>query len=131
MERRFLEILCVLKKRGNIMELDFAIMISVTFFSDKRNTPPYLHNYRPHLVVKNDNEYLGVCFIEGSACEFNEAVSAIVLPVYEDVHYNKLTINTPFFVMEGPNIVGEGVVEDIFPHIPYEKFKSTPETKKK
>lgn len=104
------------------MELDFAIMISVTFFSGKRETPPYLHNYRPHLVVKDDNEYLGVCFIEGSACEFNEAVITIVLPVYENVHYNKLAINTPFFVMEGSNIVGEGVVEDIFPHIPYKEL---------
>lgn len=99
------------------MDLDFSIIVTVTFFSGKRDTVPCLCSgaYRPHLVIKGDDEYLGVCFTEGSPCEFNQTVSAVVLPVYDGVHYHKLTIHTPFFVMEGPNIVGEGVVEDILP----------------
>lgn len=97
------------------MNLDFALVVKVTFFSDSvRKAPPYLHDYRPHFVVEGDEEYLGVCFIDGAACTFDKEVEAIALPVYEGVGYDKLTVHTLFSIMEGGNIVGEGIVIDIF-----------------
>lgn len=46
--------------------LDYAIEILIIFFFGKRQNIPYLSSqiYRPHLVVKDDDEqeYLGVCF---------------------------------------------------------------------
>lgn len=97
------------------MDLDFAIIVTVTFFSDSvRKTPPCLYDYRPHFVVKGDDEYLGVRFIDGDSCDFDKAVEAIVLPVYEGVRYDKLTVHTLFSIMEGGNIVGEGIVTDIW-----------------
>lgn len=103
---------------GGRMHLDFTIFIAVIFFSGKRKHPPCLSNgkYFPHLVVKGDDEYLGVNIIDGSNCFFNEISQATVIPIYEGVNYAKLKIGTPFFVMEGGNIVGEGMVKDIYQH---------------
>lgn len=106
------------------MDLDFCIVVSVTFFSGKRSTIPRLNSmvYRPHLLVKGDKEYLGVCFIEGDLCGFNQSADAVVLPVYDGVNYHKLAFNTQFFIMEGPVTAGEGVVKDILPYIPYKEL---------
>ena len=84
------------------------ILVSVTFFQGKRKLPPCLNNgsYRPHLIVDGDNEYLGVSFINGAECHFDETVSAILLPIYEGVDYSKLQVHKKFFVMEGSNILG-------------------------
>lgn len=45
--------------------LDFTLICIVKFFAKK--TPPNLSNgkYYPLLVIKDDIEYLGVCFIDG------------------------------------------------------------------
>lgn len=104
--------------------MDFTIMVSVTFYACRRRTVPCLHNekYRPHFVVKGDAEYLGVCFIDGAVCEFDKAVSAAVLPIYEGVGYDKLKPQTQFYIMEGAQMVGEGVVESVFFHIPYKEL---------
>lgn len=100
------------------MKLDFCIMVSVIFFAGKRNTIPNLNGmvYRPHLLVKGDTEYLGVCFINGDLSGFNQVTDALVLPVYSGVNYNKLEVGVIFFIMEGPHIVGEGIVKDIIPY---------------
>ena len=42
-----------------------------------------------------------------------------MLPVYETVDYSALQAGTEFFIMEGGNIVGEGIVKEIFQHKPY------------
>lgn len=101
------------------MDLNYTLYVSVNFYSSKRKHPPILTNekYYPHFVVKGDSEYLGVNFIDGpDLVAFDTNVLASVLPIYEGVGYDKLTKGTAFFIMEGRNIVGEGEVDEIFPH---------------
>ena len=50
---------------------------------------------------------------------FDKEIGANVLPLYETVDYSALQGGTEFLIMEGSNIVGEGVVRDIFQHKPY------------
>lgn len=42
-----------------------------------------------------------------------------MLLVFEIVNYFVLKAGTEFFIMEGGNIVGEGIVKEIFQHKPY------------
>ena len=101
-------------------DLDFTICCTVTFFS-KRRTPPNLNNgkYCPHLVVKGSEQLLGVNFIDGEEVIFDKPIGANALPENEAVDYSSLQEGTEFLIMEGSNIVGEGVVRDIFQHKPY------------
>ena len=101
--------------------LDFTIGCTVTFFSKKRRTPPNLNNgmYYPHIVIKGTEEYLGINFIDGEDVIFNKQIEANALPLYETVDYSALQAGTEFFIMEGGNIVGEGIVKEIFQHKSY------------
>ena len=101
--------------------LDFTICCTVTFFSRKRRTPPNLTNgkYCPHLVVKGSELLLGVNFIDGEGGIFDKPICANALPVDEDIDYSALQAGTEFFIMDSGNIVGEGVVKEIFQHKPY------------
>ena len=66
--------------------------------------------YSPHLVIKGDDEYLGVTFVEGAVCEYDKEMDAIIELIYEGVGYYKLVKGAEFSIMEGPHIVGEGIV---------------------
>ena len=105
--------------------LDFTLICAVTFFSKKRKTPPNLTNgkYNPHLVIKGDTEYLGVTFIDGEEVIFDKEIIASALPLYEGVDYSGLTEGTKFMIMEGGNIVGEGIVNEVFQHISAKELK--------
>ena len=107
--------------RPNMSDLDFTICCIVTFFSKKRGIPPNLNNgkYCPHFVIKGSNQLLGVNFIDGEDVIFDKEIGANVLPLYETVDYSALQGGTEFLIMEGSNIVGEGVIRDIFQHKPY------------
>ena len=102
-------------------DLDFTICGTVTFFSKKRRTPPNLNNgkYSPYIVIQGSNQLLGVNFIDGEDVIFDRPIRTNALPVNEDVDYSSLQEGTEFLIMEGSNIVGEGVVRDIFQHKPY------------
>ena len=102
-------------------DLDFTISCTVTFFSKKRKTPPNLNNekYCPHLVIKGSDQLLGVNFIDGEDVIFDKQIGANALPVYESIDYSVLQAGTEFLIMEGENIVGEGIVKEIFQHKPY------------
>ena len=104
-------------------DLDFTICCTVTFFSKKRRTPPNLNNgkYCPHLVIKDSDQLLGVNFIDGEDVIFNKKIRANALPLHETIDYSALQAGTELFVMEGGNIVGEGIVKDIFQHKPHER----------
>lgn len=97
------------------MSFDIIFLVSVTFKSGVRKLPPCLTtgNYRPHLKIDTDDEYLGVTFKSDIDCRFDEAISANVIPMYEGVDYSKLKPSAKFFVMEGDKIVGSGIVESI------------------
>ena len=101
--------------------LDFTIGCTVTFFSKKRRTSPNLNNgkYCPHLVIKGSEQLLGVNFIDGEDVTFDQPIRANALPLYETVDYFALQAGTEFFIMEGGNIVGEGIVKEIFQHKTY------------
>ncbi len=102
-------------------DLDFTICCLVTFFSKKRSTPPNLNNgkYCPYLVVKGAEQLLGVNFIDGEDIIFGKPIRANALPVNEDIDYSALQVGSEFLIVEGGNIVGEGVVKEIFQHKPY------------
>lgn len=104
-------------------DLNFTICCTVTFFSKKRRTPPNLNNgkYCPHLVIKDSDQLLGVNFIDGEDVIFNKKIRANALPLHETIDYSALQAGTEFFVMEGGNIVGEGIVKEIFQHKPHER----------
>ena len=109
--------------RPNMSDLDFTICCTVTFFSKKRRTPPNLNNgkYYPHLLIKGSERLLGVNFIDGEDVIFDQPIRANVLPLYETVEYSDLQAGTEFFIMEGGNVVGEGLVKEIFQHKPHGK----------
>ena len=102
-------------------DLNFTICCSVTFFTEKRSTPPNLNNgkYYPYLVIKGSAQQLGVNFIDGEDVIFDKSIRANALPVNEDIDYSALQAGTEFFIMEDRNIVGEGIVKEIFQHKPY------------
>ena len=104
-------------------DLDFTICCTVIFFSKKRRTLPNLNNgkYCPHLVIKGSDQLLGVNFIDGEDITFDQPIRANALPVNEDVDYSSLQKGTEFLIMEDGNIVGEGIVKEIFQHKPRER----------
>ena len=103
--------------------LDFTICCTVTFFRNKRGTPPNLNNgkYCPHLVIKCSDQQLRVNFIDGEDVIFDKPIRANALPVDEDIDYSPLQVGTEFFIVEGSAIVGEGIVKEIFQHKPHER----------
>ena len=107
--------------RPNMSDLDFTICCIVTFFSKKRRTPPNLNNgkYCSHLVIKGSEQLLVVNFIDGEDVIFDKQIGANALPLYENVDYSDLQAGTEFLIMEGGNIVGEGIVKEIFQHKSY------------
>ena len=99
-------------------DLDFTICCTVTFFSKKRGALPNLNNgkYCPHLVIKGSEQQLGVNFIDGEDVIFDKPIRANALPVNEDVDYSALQAGTELLIIEGGNVVGEGIVIEIFQH---------------
>ena len=104
-------------------DLDFTICCTVTFFTEKRRTPPNLNNgkYCPHFVIKGSAQQLGVNFIDGEDVIFDKQIGANPLPVYETVDYSALQAGSEFLIIEGGNVVGEGIVKEIFQHKPHGK----------
>ena len=102
-------------------DLDFTIGCTVTFFSKKKSTPPNLNNgkYCPHLVIKGSDQQLGVNFIDGEDVIFDKPIRANALPVNEELDYSALQAGIELLIMEGVNVVGEGIVKEIFQHKPY------------
>ncbi|MDU2180683.1 MAG: hypothetical protein E7E36_00150 [Veillonella sp.] len=75
--------------------------------------------YCPHLVIKGSEQLLGVNFIDGEEVIFDKPIRANALPVNEDIDYSALQVGTEFLIMEVENIVGEGIVKEIFRHKPH------------
>ena len=101
--------------------LEFTICCTVTFFSKKRRTPPNLNNgkYCPHLVIKGAEQQLGVNFIDGEDVIFDKSIRANALAGNEDIDYSALQVGTEFLIMDSGNVVGEGIVKEIFQHKSY------------
>lgn len=52
-------------------------------------------------MVKGDNRYLGISFIEGDAMDFDIWIKCIVYLFYEKVDYSQLVVGAKFYIMEG------------------------------
>jgi len=63
--------------------------------------------------------YDTVNFIDGEDGIFDKSIRANALPVNKDIDYSALQVGTEFLIMEGGNIVGEGIVKEIFQHKPH------------
>lgn len=88
-----------------------VLYVEVIFWSGKRKTPPSLLSgkYRPHFVVMGTFEYLGVCFLDGTECTFDEPALGNAQPLYPDtVDYGPLEDHAEFLIYEGANAVGKG-----------------------
>ena len=97
-----------------------VLYVEVIFWSGKRKAPPSLVSgkYRPHFVVKGTADYLGVCFLDGIECAFDEPALGNAQPLYPDtVDYGPLADGTEFLIYEGANAVGGGrVLGRTIPH---------------
>ena len=64
-----------------------VLYVEVIFWSGKRKTPPSLMSgkYCPHFVVKGTTEYLGVCFLDGDECAFDEPALGNAQPLYSNL----------------------------------------------
>ncbi len=101
-----------------IMNCNINAKVAIKFFLTEdggRKSPVDLnsHQYRPHFKLSEDDELLGVEFIQGSHAPVKpgESACAIVrLLYYPEVNYNKLIEGTEFSILEGPKVVGHGRV---------------------
>ena len=74
-------------------------------------------NYRAHILIKGDTQYLGFYYEQGEIKNFDEETNCFLIPIYDSVDYSNLKEGTSFFIMEGCNKVREGIVNEIFEHI--------------
>lgn len=94
-------------------------LVRVKFFSNsnKKNLSNFnavRTRYSSHLVIKGDDEYWGVTFVDdGADYEYDKEIDVLVESIYDGVGYYKLVEGAEFLIMEGPHIVGEGIVKDI------------------
>jgi hypothetical protein len=79
-----------------------------------RDAAPISAPYRPHFRV-GAGEYLGIEFVDGPGhlIAAGKVVGAKVRFVYDGVSYEQLQPGVQFQVLEGPHIVGIGVVEEL------------------
>ena len=90
-----------------------VLYVEVVFWSGKRKNPPSLISgkYCPHFVVMGSFEYLGVCFLDGTECVFDQLALGNAQPLYPNtIDYSSLTDNTEFLIYEGEEAVGKGRV---------------------
>ena len=67
--------------------------------------------YSPHFAVTGTTEYLGVRFLDGTECGFDEPALGNAQPLYPDtVDYGPLDDGAEFLIFEGANAVGRGRV---------------------
>jgi translation elongation factor EF-Tu-like GTPase len=84
------------------------MIVEVWFYSDNRI--PSGSYYRPHFIIKETDEYLGVQFENLQNAPLGERIICDVKLLYEGIDYSNLTPNTAFYIKEGSKTVGEGVV---------------------
>ena len=71
------------------------------------------------ILLKGFDQLLVVNFIDGEDVIFDKQIGANALPVNEDIDYSALQVGTEFLIMDSGNVVGEGIVKEIFQHKPH------------
>ena len=86
--------------------------VEVWFFDNayRMHGPPYGTAYRPHLVIKEKEEYLGIQFENLEKAPYGEHILRDIKLLYDGVDYSNLVSGTAFYIKEGANTVGEGIV---------------------
>ena len=83
---------------------EFTLFCTLKFYKHKRKSLP-------------DTQYLGFYYEQGEIKNFDEETNCCLIPIYDSVDYSNLKEGASFFIMEGCNKVGEGIVNEIFEHI--------------
>lgn len=98
---------------------EFTLFCTLKFYKHKRKSLSDImsSNYRAHILIKGDTQYLGFYYEQGEIKNFDEETNCFLIPIYDSVDYSNLKEGTSFFIMEGCNKVGEGIVNEIFEHI--------------
>lgn len=98
---------------------EFTLFCTLKFYKHKRKSLPDIMsgNYRAHILIKGDTQYLGFYYEQGEIKNFDEETNCWLIPIYDSVDYSNLKEGASFFIMEGRNKVGEGIVNEIFEHI--------------
>ncbi len=91
------------------------LKVTVRFLSHQeggRKHPPSLPGFMPHFVVPPSREMLGIAFIDGPNDILpNDDATATVRCLYEPlVSYDALQVGTRFQTVEGPRLIGSGIV---------------------
>jgi len=66
--------------------------------------------YRPHLRVDSDSEYLGVCLVDGPVVISPGDQANVTFLLIYSVDYSPLKPNQTFQIVEGPHVVGRGII---------------------
>ena len=87
--------------------------VEVWFFDNsyREHGPPYGTTYRPHFVIKESSEYLGIQFESLEKASYGEHILCDIKLLYDGVDYSNLVSGVVFEIREGPHTVGEGVVK--------------------
>ena len=97
-----------------MMQVINAIITLLPAESGGRTTPTtaVACHYRPHLRVEPNGPYMGVCLIAGPERLYpgDEATVTMALVYYGSVDYSALASGASFEILEGPTVVGHGVV---------------------
>lgn len=98
---------------------EFTLFCTLKFYKHKRKSLSDImsSNYRAHILIKGDTQYLGFYYEQGKIKNFDEETNCYLIPIYDSVDYSNLKEGESFFIMEGCNKVGEGIVNEIFEHI--------------
>ena len=87
------------------------VKVRVCFFADSyRKNPPFETTYRPHIVIKETTEYLGIQFLNLDEMPLGEEFLSDIKLLYDGIDYSALIVGTVFEIKEGAHVVGEGVV---------------------
>lgn len=70
-----------------MINLDFTISCTVTFFSKNITNPLNLTNgkYSLYIVIKGTDEHIEINFIDGEDVIFDKPIRANALPINEDI----------------------------------------------
>ena len=96
-------------------DLNFILFCSIKFYKNKRKSLPNLSSgeYRPHIILNIEKDYLGFSFKHGEVNSFDEEVNCFLFPLYDEIDYSSIGIGKKFFIVEGSKKVGEGIINEI------------------
>lgn len=85
--------------------------VIVKFYKDARSDLPVLTGgYRPYFELESGKVIRGVEFIEGTISDFDKLTESKIKLLYPEIDYRALLQEKKFTLLDGNDIVGEGVI---------------------